>query len=530
VRAGLRIEDPLMTVAPSAPSRFSVRAVDALGIKRLVTDSRAVEPGDTFVAFPGETRDGREYIVQALANGAASVLWEKRDFAWDPDRRVPNLGIDDLRRRAGEIASHVYGRPSAKLWVVGVTGTNGKTSCSQWIAQALTRSGRKCAVIGTLGSGFPGMLEATENTTPDAVRLHGVLREFVRGGARAAAMEVSSHGLAQHRLSGVQFDVALLTNLSRDHLDYHGTMRGYRAAKARLFNWPTLKWAVLNLDDKFGAELVARAARPNLNVLGYGFTRTKSPRTAGSRLLRVQGRNLRIGADGLSFDVSTPWGPASLSSGLIGRFNAANLLGSLATLLASDTGLDESLNALRRAKALPGRTERYGGGSRPLVIVDYAHTPDALEQVLRALRETMSPPASRSTSAVARRVPRTSRLICVFGCGGERDRGKRPLMGAVAARLADHVVVTSDNPRREDPLAIIADIARGARGAMTTIEPDRARAIALAVDMAGRGDVVLIAGKGHEQYQDIGGIRRPFSDAAVAARVLRKIRSRSRCQ
>jgi len=530
VRAGLGIEDRLMTGLPSAPSRFSLRAVNALGIKRLVTDSRAVKPGDTFVAFPGEMRDGREYIVQALANGAASVLWEKRDFAWDPDRRVPNLGIADLRRRAGEIASHVYGRPSAKLWVVGVTGTNGKTSCSQWIAQSLTRSGRKCAVIGTLGSGFPGRLEATENTTPDAVRLHGVLREFVRDGARAAAMEVSSHGLIQHRLSGVEFDVALLTNLSRDHLDYHGTLRSYRAAKARLFSWPTLKWAVLNLDDQFGAELVARVGRANVNVLGYGFSRTRLPRTAGSRLLRVQGRNLRIAADGLSFDVATPWGSASFSSGLIGRFNAANLLGSLAALLASDSGLDESLNALRRMKALPGRTERYGGGPRPLVIVDYAHTPDALEQVLRALREAMPPPALRPTSAVARRVPHASRLICVFGCGGERDRGKRPLMGTVAARLADHVVVTSDNPRREDPLAIIADIARGARGAMTTIEPDRARAIALAVGMARRGDVVLIAGKGHEQYQDIGGIRRPFSDAAVVARVLRKIRGRSRCQ
>ncbi|MBI4205893.1 MAG: UDP-N-acetylmuramoyl-L-alanyl-D-glutamate--2,6-diaminopimelate ligase [Betaproteobacteria bacterium] len=504
-------------------SRFKLSAIDELSVKRLATDSRQVKPGDTFLAFPGELRDGREYIAQALANGAASVLWEKRDFAWDSGWRVPNLGVAHLRRRAGEIASHVYGRPSAKLWVIGVTGTNGKTSCSQWIAQSLTRVGRKCAVIGTLGSGFPGTLETTENTTPDAVWLHATLGRFVRKGARAAAMEASSHGLVQHRLSGIEFDAALLTNLSRDHLDYHGTMRSYRAAKARLFDWPTLKWAVLNLDDKFGAELVARMRRPSLNVLSYGFSRVGPSRTAGSRLLRVQGRNLRVGADGLSFDVSTPWGSASVNSRLIGRFNAANLLGSLATLLASDAGLDESVNALRRVKALPGRIERYGGGQRPLVIVDYAHTPDALEQVLLALRETITPHASRLA-------PYGPQLICVFGCGGERDRGKRPLMGAVAARLADRVVITSDNPRREDPLEIIADIARGARSAEITVEPDRTRAIRLAVDTARRGDVVLVAGKGHEQYQEIGGVRRPFSDAAAVAGALRKPRSRSRCR
>jgi UDP-N-acetylmuramoyl-L-alanyl-D-glutamate--2,6-diaminopimelate ligase len=472
-------------------------------------------------------RDGRDYIAQALANGAASVLWERRDFAWNRMWRVPNLGIADLRRRAGEIASHVYGRPSAKLWTVGVTGTNGKTSCSQWIAQSLTHVGRKCAVIGTLGSGFPGMLEATDNTTPDAARLHAILREFVRDGARAATMEASSHGLVQHRLSGVEFDLALFTNLSRDHLDYHGTMRGYRAAKARLFSWPTLKWAVLNLDDKFGAELVARMRRPSLNVIGYGFTRKGSPRTAGSRLLRVQGHNLRLRLDGLSFDVATPWGSASVSSGLIGHFNAANLLGSLAVLLASDTGLDESVNALKRVKALPGRTERYGGGRRPLVIVDFAHTPDALEQVLRTLREIVL--HDRSKSDNVRRSPRAPRLVCVFGCGGERDRGKRPLMGEVASRLADQVVVTTDNPRRENPLAIIADITRGVRGPTTTIEPDRTRAIRMALDQARRGDVVLIAGKGHERYQEMGGIKRPYSDAAVVAGALRKAGSRARC-
>lgn len=529
MRAGFRIDDKGLGSGSTGGSRSVLRAIDALGIKRLAADSRAVKPGDTFLAFPGEQRDGRDYIMQALANGAASVIWEKRNFVWNPTWSAPNLAVMDLRRRAGEIASHVYGHPSAKLWMIGVTGTNGKTSCSQWLAQSLTRAGRKCTVIGTLGSGFPGMLETTENTTPDAVWLQGTLDRFVREGADATAMEVSSHGLVQHRLSGIEFDVALLTNLSRDHLDYHGTMRSYRAAKARLFGWPTLKWAVLNLDDKFGAELVGRMRRSSLNVLGYGFTRSQPPRTAGSRMLRVQGRNLRIGADGLSFDVSTPWGSASVASRLIGRFNAANLLGSLATLLASDTGLHESVNALRRVRALPGRIERFGGGAQPLVIVDYAHTPDALEQVLCALRETMSRRARSASGGTSRR-RRASRLICVFGCGGERDRGKRPLMGAVAARLADSVVLTSDNPRCENPLTIIADIARGTRNGEATIEPDRARAIRLAVDMARRGDVVLVAGKGHEQYQEIGGVRRPFSDAAMVAGALRKIGSRARCR
>jgi UDP-N-acetylmuramoyl-L-alanyl-D-glutamate--2,6-diaminopimelate ligase len=483
-----------------------LRAVDELGVKRLVTDSRQVRPGDTFLAFPGEVHDGRDFIAQALARGAASVLWDQRGFAWNPRWRVPNLGIVDLRRRAGEIASHVHGYPSARLWMIGVTGTNGKTSCSQWIAQSLTRAGRKCAVIGTLGSGFPGALEPGVNTTPDAVWLHARLAALERSGACAVGMETSSHGLAQHRLAGVDLDVALLTNVTRDHLDYHGTMRRYRSAKARLFAWPSLKWAVLNLDDRFGRDLVARTRRPGMNVLGYGFERR--PATEGrARLARVEGRNLQVRLDGVSFDVTSPWGSATVRSPMIGRFNAANLLGSLATLLASDVKLDASVAALARAAPVPGRTERYGGGNRPLVVVDYAHTPDALEKVLSTLRELLPPHASRRT----RRKPR---LICVFGCGGERDRGKRPLMGRIASRLADQVIVTSDNPRGENPLAIIADIIDGTSGEHQVV-PDRAQAIRKAVTLARRGDVVLVAGKGHERYQEIRGVRHRFNDGAV---------------
>ena len=500
---GFRIQDSGFRAERKTALQRLLGAVDEFGVKRLVTDSRQVKPGDTFLAYPGEARDGRDYIAQALAGGAASVLWDSRRYDWNPRWRVPNLGIADLRRRAGEIASHVYGHPSARLWTVGVTGTNGKTSCSQWIAQALTRTGRKCAVVGTLGSGFPGSaLKAGANTTPDAVGLHARLAALERQGARAASMEASSHGLVQHRLAGIEFDVALLTNLTRDHLDYHGTMRRYRAAKARLFAWPSLKWAVLNLDDRFGQELVSRSRRPGLNVVGYGFGQRGAARVA-----RVQGRNLHVGLDGVRFDVASPWGSGSVRSPVIGRFNAANLLGSLATLLASDVKLDASIAALARVAAVPGRTERHGGGRHPLVMVDYAHTPDALAKVLLTLRELLVPRRSRGPRPAAR-------LICVFGCGGERDRGKRPLMGRIATRIADRVILTSDNPRGEDPLAIVSDILEGVVGDCMVV-PDRSEAVRAAIALARRGDIVLVAGKGHEPYQEIRGVRHRYSDGAV---------------
>jgi UDP-N-acetylmuramoyl-L-alanyl-D-glutamate--2,6-diaminopimelate ligase len=475
------------------------QAVRRLGVRRLTADSRAVRAGDTFLAYPGEARDGRDYIAQALANGAASVLWDSADgYAWNARWRVPNLGIPRLRREAGVIAAEIYGRPSARLWTVGITGTNGKTSCSQWVAQSLARMRRKCAVIGTLGSGFPGRLDAHTNTTPDAVTLQARMRGFARAGARAVCMEVSSHGLDQDRLSGVEFDVAMLTNLTRDHLDYHGTMRRYKAAKAKLFRWPTLSRAVVNVDDAFGRELALGWKHRRAELIGYGFG---SP--GRQRKCCVQGRNLRLGLDGMVFEIASPWGRGKLRSPLIGAFNASNLLGSLAVLLAGGMDLERSLAALEKVRPVAGRTETYGGGGRPLVVVDYAHTPDALEKVLCALRG----------------ISAEGRLFCVFGCGGSRDRGKRPLMGAVALRHADRVIVTSDNPRDEDPAAIIAEIARGMRGSHREII-DRRDAIRTALAEARRGDVVLVAGKGHENYQDIGGRRRRFSDAAVVRSAL----------
>ena len=484
------------------------KAIEALGVKRLANDSRAIRRGDTFVAYPGQARDGRDFIAQAIASGAAAVLWEHEGFRWNAQWTLPNHAVRGLRGHAGEIASRVYGDPSRKLRVVGVTGTNGKTTCSQWIAQALTRAGRRCAVIGTLGYGMRPPFRPTANTTPDALWLHAQLADFARRGAQAVAMEVSSIGLDQDRVAGIEFDVALFTNLSRDHLEYHRTMRRYGEAKARLFAWESLRHAVVNLDDDFGAELARRIRRPGLNVLGYGFG-------TGARRARVAGLNLVAAGRGVSFDVRTPWGAAHVASPVLGRYNAYNLLGTLAVLLAGGIPLKRAVAALSAVKPVPGRLQRLGGGARPLVVVDYAHTPDALKQVLNTLRELLS----SQPSAVSRQ---SSRLICVFGCGGDRDRGKRPQMGSIAARLADRVVVTSDNPRSEDPRAIIDEIMEGVgthRDAVTS-EPDRRAAIRRAVREARGGDVVLIAGKGHEAYQEIGGTRHAFSDAAVAREAL----------
>lgn len=498
-----------------ALTRADWQTIEALGIKRLTNDSRTVRPGNTFVAYPGESRDGRDYISQAIANGASNVLWERAGFKWNPRWRLPNFALRELRRHAGEIASRVYGSPSTRLRVIGVTGTNGKTTCSHWIAQALARAGRRCAVVGTLGYGLRAPLKPIVNTTPDALWLHAQLAEFARRGAQAVAMEVSSIGLDQDRVAGVEFDVALFTNLTRDHLEYHRTMRRYREAKARLFAWETLRHAVVNLDDDFGRELARRIRRPGLKVIGYGFGAAR-----GARAAQVTGANLVTGARGVAFDVRTPWGSTRVASPVLGRHNAYNLLGTLAVLLASGIPLKRAISALAALRPVPGRLQSLGGGAKPLVIVDYAHTPDALEQALLTLRDLL---ASRLTL-------HASRLICVFGCGGERDRGKRPLMGKVAAKLADRLVVTSDNPRGEDPRDIIEDIVAGARGSADEIEieADRRAAILRAVAGARRGDIVLLAGKGHEAYQEIRGVRRPFSDATVAGEALAACRTWSR--
>jgi UDP-N-acetylmuramoyl-L-alanyl-D-glutamate--2,6-diaminopimelate ligase len=483
---------------PKSGVGFDLGAIDALGVRidGLAIDSRNIKPGALFLAYPGHRADGRSHIPQAIAAGASAVLWDSKGFQWDAAWRVPNLGVPDLRSRLGEIAARFFGNPSRHMWLAGVTGTNGKTSCSHWIAQSLTRLGHKTAVIGTLGSGFPGELDTADNTTPDAITLQSRLAALRASGGTGCAMEVSSHGIDQGRINGVEFDVALFTNLSRDHLDYHKTMEDYGAAKARLFSWPQLKHAVVNVDDRFGRELVESIDKSRVNVLGYGFGKGE-----------IAGHRLDLSTRGLKLEITTPWGPARLSSQLIGGFNVANLLGVLGVLMTAEVSLQDAVDALAHVEPVPGRLQMVRLPNAPLVVVDYAHTPDALEKVLRTLRDLLAPDAN---------------LHCVFGCGGDRDPGKRPLMGEIATRLSDRVIITSDNPRSENPRSIIEDIVTGAHPNYE-IEVERSDAIFKALQSAATHDVVLIAGKGHETYQEIGSKRLPFDDVQVASEMLKRL-------
>jgi UDP-N-acetylmuramoyl-L-alanyl-D-glutamate--2,6-diaminopimelate ligase len=467
-------------------------------VSRITSDSREVRPGDAFAAYPGTHRDGRAYIPDAIARGAGSIFWDTQGFHWDHSWKLPHLPLDHLKARLGVIADFVYGHPSRDLWMVGVTGTNGKTSSAHWIASGLHSSGRRTAVLGTLGNGLLGAsIRPTTNTTPDAATLHETLALYKRAGAESVVMEVSSHGIDQGRVNGVNFAVALFTNLSRDHLDYHGTMGAYGAAKAQLFSWPGLRVSVINADDAFGRSLIDQARAKGRKVLSYGLGAAD---IAGSRLTST--------ARGLALAVETPWGRGELNTRLVGAFNAANVLGVLGSLLVSGIELDAALKFLTDVEAPPGRMQRLGGDGAPLVVIDYAHSPDAIEKALVALRGA---------------VGAGGELICIFGCGGDRDRGKRPEMGRFAARLADRVVVTSDNPRTEDPAMIASDIVHGIRetgNRRYMVELDRAVAIASVIAEAKPGDVVLLAGKGHESYQESAGVRQPFLDAEHAARAL----------
>lgn len=461
---------------------------------QLSADSRRIAPGDVFLAFPGDVHDGRHYIPQAAAAGASAVLWEAAGYRWTLQGDLPNLPVQGLRSLAAELAARWYGEPSRALWMTGITGTNGKTSVAHWLGMSLTAAGKTSAILGTLGNGLPGALTPASHTTPDCVTVQRLLAEYRARGAQAAVMEVSSHGLDQGRVQGVHFDVAVLTNLSRDHLDYHGDFASYAQAKAKLFGWAGLKWAVLNVDDAFGRALYERLAGSRVERLGYG-------REQGEILAST----LALSAQGLRMYVHTPWGKGEIVSPLLGEFNAYNLLAVLGGLLAAGVGLEVALAQLGQLRPVAGRLQTLRQGTHtPMVVVDYAHTPDALEKTLKALR-----PLTRG------------RLWCVFGAGGGRDRGKRPLMGGIAATLADAVVVTSDNPRNEDPAAIIADILAGMPPGQTTIV-DRAEAIRHAVHAAGADDVVLIAGKGHEDYQEIQGRRLPFSDLEIARAALKE--------
>ena len=466
-------------------------------VKAITADSRNVQAGSLFLAFAGEKVDGRQYIDDAIKNGASAVMWDAEGFDWHADWTIENIAIKQLRQQAGNIACQFYNNPSSKMWVIGVTGTNGKTSITQWLSQCFNYLNRKAAVIGTLGNGLPGSIEQTNNTTPDPILLQAMLADYVKQDAKVVAMEVSSHGLHQGRVNGVHFDVAVLSNLTRDHLDYHGTFEKYAAAKHRLFETSELRFAVLNADVDFGQTLADELADSDTVVVTYGIANGE-----------IRASEIRFENGYFTFLAITPRGNATVNANLIGRFNVFNVLAVLATLLASQVSLIDAITAIAQIKAAPGRMQTMGGGKLPLVVIDYAHTPDALEKVLTALK------------AQAR-----SKLICVFGCGGNRDIGKRPLMGKVASDIADAVVVTSDNPRGENADDIIQDIVRNMLGNFA-IEEDRAKAISIAILTAKVGDIVLIAGKGHEDYQEISGVKLPFSDVEQAALVLKKYEER----
>ena len=458
-------------------------------------DSRQVHLGDLFVAYPGAQVDGRQFIPDAIARGACAVLWEKGDdFVWHEEWQIVNISATGLRQLCGPLAHLIFGQPSEHLSLIAITGTNGKTTISQWLGRLHPRH---CAIIGTLGAGFVDQMAVTGFTTPEAATLTRYLAEFSASDARACALEASSIGIKEGRLDGARIDVAVFTNLTRDHLDYHGTMEKYAAAKEMLFVWQRLRLAVINLDDPFGRELAGRTTA--IKVIGY----TQNEASCSLQAV-IRAEHVEETINGLRFQLSTPNGRALVETGLLGRFNVSNLLAVAAVL--TDAGMTpiEVAACFSELPSPPGRLEKIGGHNEPLIVVDYAHTPDALESALHALREVAK--------------VRGASLVAVFGCGGDRDRGKRPLMGRIATQLADRVVLTSDNPRSEVAPAILEDIRVAAPTAEVIV--DRAQAIRQTILDVHPADVVLLAGKGHELYQEIAGVRRPFSDVAEAQAAL----------
>ncbi len=478
---------------PMPLNQLLPEAASAVLIRELTLDSRKVRPGDLFLAVPGSQQDGRVHIADAIARGAAAVAYEAEGAPAMTASSAEMVAIKGLAGQLSAIAGRFYGEPSRRMHLVGITGTNGKTSVSQLLAQALDLLGQRCGIVGTLGNGFYNALALGRHTTPDPVGVQATLADLQKAGARAVAMEVSSHGLHQGRVTALAFDVAVFTNLSRDHLDYHGSMAAYGEAKAALFAWPGLRCRVLNLDDPFGREL-ARAEHDS-RLISYSL---EDPAAY------LYCRDAQFDEQGVRVKLVTPRGEGNVRSALLGRFNLSNLLAVVGALLGMDYPLDEILRVLPQLQGPVGRMQRLGGDRQPLVVVDYAHTPDALEKVLEALRPHVE-----------------GRLLCLFGCGGERDRGKRPLMAAVVERLADGVLVTDDNPRGEAPEQIFSDLRAGfAASERVQFVHGRGQAIAQLIAAASPADVLVLAGKGHEDYQEINGVRQPFSDLVEAGKAL----------
>jgi UDP-N-acetylmuramoyl-L-alanyl-D-glutamate--2,6-diaminopimelate ligase len=486
--SGQRLDHLLQGIAETT-------AAGPIVVSGLALDSRHVRTGDAFFALHGTRGHGIEFVAGAVQRGASVVLAEAPPRALK-DPGVPVLWIDGLHTFVGEIASRFFGRPTESMRVIGVTGTNGKTSTVQLLAQALEHLGHRTATIGTLGAGLHGQLCEGERTTPDAIAVQRLMAEFRGDGATHVAMEVSSHALEQGRVAAVDFEVAAFTNLTRDHLDYHGSMEAYGAAKAKLFAWPDLETAVINTDDEFGRKLAGKLASAVKALRLSG---------AGDVSADIAATDIVTSAEGVAFHLRTPWGSRVVRSRLLGRFNVANLLTVIGCLGAIGESFDRIVDAVESLEPVNGRMNRIGGvEGLPLVVVDYAHTPDALEQAITALRAHCA-----------------AKLICVFGCGGERDAGKRPQMGDIAERLADVAIVTDDNPRGEDGDAIVSQILSGMKQPQyATVLRDREEAIRAALSMARPGDVVLIAGKGHETYQEGAAGKRAFDDMAVARAAL----------
>ncbi len=457
-------------------------------VRDLAIDSRQVVPGSLFIAMPGATVDGRQYIADAVRRGAVAVLAEASGASPEMLSDAKVHAVADLRSRAGLIADRFFGKPSQQLKVIGVTGTNGKSSTCHFISQLLQLAGESCALMGTLGQGYLDNLTPMLNTTADVLSIQRYLHQLSQAGCKWLAMEVSSHGLEQSRVSGVEFSTAVFTNLSRDHLDYHGSMDDYARAKMKLFAEHKVQRAVINLDDE-RAEEALDAARNVPQRLTFSLENIKAD-------LSVTG--LRFTQQGMRAVINTPWGCQEINTPLLGAFNLSNLLAAIGVMLLEGFDLKALAVWAGKLQTVPGRLQSQGGGRLPQVIVDYAHTPDALRSALGALRAHTTGP-----------------LTCIFGCGGDRDRGKRPLMLGAALACADHVVLTSDNPRTEDPERIINDALVGVPEAARNrvkVCVDRRGAIASTIDAANPGDVVLVAGKGHEDYQEINGQRFPFDD------------------
>ncbi|MCV2503081.1 MAG: UDP-N-acetylmuramoyl-L-alanyl-D-glutamate--2,6-diaminopimelate ligase [Neisseriaceae bacterium] len=461
----------------------------------IIADSRKIKNGDVFIAYRGEYVDGREFIPQAVAKGAVAIIYENTADFVATDYGVPMYAVENLPRLAGIITAYLLHNTDNIIKVLGVTGTNGKTSITQWLAQALDNLGEKSAIIGTNGNGFWHELKKSTHTTPDAVSVQNLIKSYSEQGANYLSMEVSSHGIDQARVNGIEFETVVFTNLTRDHLDYHHSFENYFEVKKRLFYWDKLRHAVINIDDSYGKKLVAELKQnnPNLIVNSYGFS--------DEAAIHIEKANYSL--EGMTLNLNSPWGKVVISNALLGAFNAQNLAATFGVLCGLGYALDKVAEVLNQIEPAKGRMQTIRYPNQPVVIVDYAHTPDALQNVLQSLHGFRN---------------QNGKIWCVFGCGGDRDSGKRPLMGQMAEVYADYSVVTSDNPRNENPEKIIQDILPVKNAVL--IEADREKAIAYVIQNATQEDIVLIAGKGHENYQEIAGVRHHFDDLEIAQKYL----------